>query len=42
MLNLIRPPQTQQHVINKSTEALKRGDPAAALESSVAIPQNTK
>lgn len=32
-------PQTCQNVINGSIEALKRGNPATAVESSVVVPQ---
>lgn len=36
------PPQTHRNVISESTEALKRGNPAAAVESSVVVPQKNK
>lgn len=36
------PPQTHRNAISESTEALKRGNPAAAVESSVVVPQKNK
>lgn len=36
------PPQTHRNVISGSIEALKRGNPAVAVESSVVVPRKIK